>query len=417
MSAMTIVAPGRVQSWVRKYIKQFTFSSVWAQMSNVFEYGMPIPGAKEITIPSAVVTKISEEFRRGQYSATLISLRKPAAVIIGGPNSAEGKELNGTTKIVSVFYTNQRLPYALGDDSVMGSQEDFYGFAEAKTQLLTEQMEVDQTDYDHQMAMIEGSDLFLHSASAWDSSEYGSAISTPLAQTLHPNIYYWINGALTKNTWNEVYATAVANLETATDTELDDTDIFNLACLDATIFRLYRTITPLSGMRGNNQIKYVIKVSDCQMTQLETDTTTNQLRDLLKYTDKGFDQIINGFIGLYRGVALVVDQRAPIGTHSGTIAWNYVTPASPTVTRVAKGASTGTVEIAMGMGRGALGLVEVKGFGLVKKSKDYDFVDSICGARKRGTQRIDLDSAVAATSARINETSLLVITGTSAIGV
>ena len=66
------------------------------------------------------------------------------------------------------------------------------------------------------------------------------------------------------------------------------------------------------------------------------------------------------------------------------------------------------------MGRNALGCADVKSMDLIRdKTKDYQFVESVCGHRIRGTQRLDLDTTVAATSGRINESSFLFLTSTT----
>jgi hypothetical protein len=62
-------------------------------------------------------------------------------------------------------------------------------------------------------------------------------------------------------------------------------------------------------------------------------------------------------------------------------------------------------------------MADVMEMDLVKKSRDYEFVKSICGHRMRGTIRMDLDNTVAPTSARLNESSFIVLTSTVAASV
>lgn len=414
MGHPNIVAAGRVQSWVRKVIKQKLPTSLWDQISNRFAYSQTVPKASDNSIPSAVIHKVTSEFNDGQYSATLLSIRKPSVTVVGGANSAEGKESKPTTKIVTVFYTNQRIPMSLPDRTVMGNIAKFYSMAEATVDMIGD-LFVEQTDYDHQKATIDGADPVLTDAGAWENSEYGSEINHPVDPVLHPNTYALVAGVLTKNTWSATYATAVTALATIIDTEMVSTDIFNLAALDKIHLVATRTIVPLGGMGGNMEVQYVLKISDAQWYQLTTDTASNQWRDLLKYTEKGFDRMFSGYMGVYKGMMLLVDQRSPLFNVSGSTAgaFQYITPGSDGRTRVAKGSNTGTAEVAALYGRGALGLVEVEDFDLVKKSRDYEFVKSICGARARGTMRLDLDAAVAPTSARINETSMIILTATT----
>lgn len=416
MAHVNIVPAGRVQSWIRKTIKQKLPSSVWDQLSNRFAYAQTVPKASENSIPSAVVHKVTDEFKLGQWSATLLSIRKPSVAVVGGANSAEGKESKPTTKIVSVYYTNQRIPMSLPDSSVMGNIGQFYSMAEATVDMIGD-LFVEQTDYDHQKATIDGADPFLTDAGAWENSEYGSEINHPVDPVLHPNTYSLIGGVLTKNTWDPTYATAVTSLATAIDTEMVNTDIFNLAAMDKIHLVATRTIVPIGGMGGNAEVQYVLKISDAQWYQLTTDTASNQWRDLLKYTEKGFDRMFSGYVGVYKGMMIIVDQRAPLFNVSASTAgaFQYITPAADNRARVAKGSNTGTAEVAALYGRGALGLVEVEELDLVRKSRDYEFIKSICGSRARGTMRLDLDATVAPTAARINETSMIILTATTSV--
>jgi Protein of unknown function (DUF4043) len=413
MAHVNIVAPGLVQSWIRKTIKQKLPASTWDQISNQFEVSQSVPTSKDLKVPTAVVHKVTDEVRMGEYKATLLSIRKPNVQVIGGANSAEGKESKPTTKIVSVHYTNQRIPLTLPDDSVMGNEGQFYSMAEATVNMMGD-LFVEETDYDCQKAMIDGSDPFLSDAQYWENSEYGSEINHPVDPVLHPNLYYVVSAVVTKNTWNATYATANTTLATAIDTEMGSGDGMTLAVLDKIQLIATRTIVPLGGFGGMNEVAYVLKISDAQWYQLTQEATTG-IRDLLKYTESGFDRIFTGYLGVYKNMMIIVDQRAPLYNISGSTAgaFQYITPNGDNRVRVAKGSNTGTAEVAMLMGRGALGQVIVSEMDLIRKSRDYEFVKSICGHRRRGTQRMDLDATVAATSARINETSFIVLTATT----
>lgn len=419
MAVVNVVAPGRVQSWIRKTVKQKLLSSTWDQLSNRYEYNTPTPKAGQNMVPKSVIHKVTDDLKMGQYSVTLLAIRKTGAAVIGGANSAEGKESKPTTKIVSVFFTNQRVPKSLPDMSVMGNINEFYGIAEATIDMVGDDF-VEQTDYDCQRAVVDGCDEFLDAASAWQDSEYGSEIDAPMTKTLHPNTYWWnADSGLTKNTWSETYATANTNLATAIDAAaaMDSADGFTTKVADAIHLKAARTIVPVGGVGGNNEVKWVLKISDAQWYDWTTDTTASVgWRDLMKYTDGGFDRLFNGYVGVYKNMMVIVDQRSPLYNVSGstTGAFQYITPLADNRTRVAKAADTGTCEVAMLMGRGALGMADVMEMDLVRKSRDYEFVKSICGHRKRGTIRMDLDTTVAPTSSRINESSFLVLTSTLA---
>lgn len=418
MAHVNVVAAGRVQSWIRKTIKQKLLSSTWDQLSNRYEYDTPTPKSGQNMVPQTVIHKVTDDLKLGQYSVTMLAIRKTGAAVIGGANSAEGKESKPSTKVVSVYFTNQRVPKSLPDMSVMGGISDFYGIAEATIDMVGDDF-VEQTDYDSQRSMVDGCDEFMDSAAAWESSEYGSEISAPLSKVLHPNTYYWTT-KLNLNTWNATYATANTSLATAIDTEMTSSHGFTTATADAIHLKAARTIVSLGGVGGNSEVKWVLKISDAQWYDWTTDTTASVgWRDLMKYTEGGFDRLFNGYIGVYKNMMVIVDQRSPLYNVSGSTAgaFQYITPLADNRTRVAKGSNTGTCEVAMLMGRGALGLADVMEMDLVRKSRDYEFVKSICGHRKRGTMRLDLDATVAPTSARINESSFIVLTSTLAASV
>lgn len=412
MAHTVIAEAGRVQSFVRKAIKQQLLSSVWDQLSNRFAYNQSIPKADAKMMPTTIVTKVSDEFRDGEYRTTMISIRKPNATAIEGPNPAEGRESRSSTKIVSVFYNHQRFAMAISDRSVGGNIGKFYNALEYNIGVMKD-LFVEQTDYDHQKAVIDGANLGLTDTAAWQNSEYGSEIDAPVIPVLHPNVYAWHDNAATKNTWSATYGTATANLETLLD-DMDSDDVFNLTALDTMYLIASRKIAPIGGIGGNSEVKWVLKISDSQWHQLVTDTTTNGWKDLLKYTESGFDRVFMGYVGVYKNMMIIVDQRSPLAAISGgDTSFQYITPAGDNRTRAVTNGSTGTFEIAMLFGLGALGVAEINEMDVTKKGFDYDFSQGACMARDRGTMRLDLDSTVAPTAGRINETSFLFLTATT----
>lgn len=418
MAYVQVVGPGRVQSWIRKTVKQKINASTWDQLSNRYEYTQTVPKSGMSKVPSEVVHKITDDLKMGQYSVTMLAIRKTGAAVVGGSNSAEGKESKPTTKIFSAYFTNQRVPKSLPDMSVSGGMSEFYGIAQATIDMIGQDF-VEQTDYDCQRAMIDGCDEFLDSSAAWESSEYGSAINAPQTKCLHPNTYgYAASAGLVLNTWSATYATANTNLATLVDTGIAVTDTFNTKVADLIHLKATRTIVPMGGIGGKGEVNYVLKISDAQWYDWTADTTSSVgWRDLMKYTETGMDRLFNGFIGVYKSMMVIVDQRSPLYdvTNSTVGAWQYQTPLADNRVREVTAGNNGTRECAMLMGRGALAMADVMEMDLVRKSRDYEFVKSICGHRKRGTQRMDLDATVAPTSARVNESSFIVLTATSAV--
>lgn len=405
MAHTTIVASGRVQSWKRKTIKQHLFSSVWDQLSNRTHHTQTVPHSREEMVPTTVVHKVSDEFNKGTYQTTCLWVGRPQFKPIAGPNKAEGKERKMTTKHKTINYNVQRFPIVLGDESVDGDTNEFYALAERGVDTIKD-LYVESTDYDHERALIEGADEWLTSSSYWEDSEYGSDITTPKSDVLHPNMY--VACTTSKVTWSETRATALANLVTDT-TGLDSGDTFGIDDLDRIHLIATRTINPIGGIGGNNEVKWVLRLSDAQWYQCTTDSSSGKWRDLLKYTEKGFDRMLEGHIGVYKNMLIIVSQRSPIFDIENEV-FEYVTSASDERTRSqSTNASTqdGTAEIAVLMGLGAIALAEIQEADYVKKGFDYDFSEGMCGIRKRGTERMDIDTTVAATSGRINESSFL----------
>lgn len=412
MAHTVIAEAGRVQSFVRKAIKQHMLASVWDQLSNRFTYNQGVPKADARMMPTTIVTKVSDEFRDGEWKTTMISIRKPNANAIIGPNPAEGRESRSSTKIVSVFYNVQRFAMAISDRSVGGNIGKFYNALEYNVGVMKD-LFVEQTDYDHQKAVIDGADIGLTDASYWQNSEYGSEISNPVDPVLHPNVYTWHDNAISKNTWSATYATATVNLEGLLD-DMDADDIFNLSALDAIYLIASRKISPIGGIGGNNEVRWVLKISDAQWHQLVTDTAANGWKDLLKYTESGFDRVFMGYVGVYKNMMIIVDQRAPLAAiASNNTSFQYITPAGDNRVRAVTNGTTGTFEVAMLFGLGALGVAMIEEEDLMKKGFDYDFNNGACMTRTRGTMRLDLDATVAPTTARINETSFLFLTATT----
>jgi hypothetical protein len=414
----TIVAPGIVQSWRRRTIKEHQTMLTWDSLSNYWDVSQNIPGASERKVPETVVHKVKDDLDAGQYSVTVLSPRMVAMAAIGGGNTALGQEGNASSRMISVYYNIQRFPVVVGDRSVTGRMADkFYNLADRASTVISD-LFAKQTENDHWKALLEGGDSFLTSASYWQNADRPSSINAPLSPVFHPNVYYQINGAATKNTYSETWATAIGNLENATDTEWDNDDTFSLTSLDIMHLIAMRSINPLPGVKGDARVKWVAIISDAQWYQLCVDTTANaSIRDLIKYTDKDMATIMKGIPGaegVYKNMLLVVSQTSPLFNNtSGTGTFQYFAPLSDGRTRVAWVDNAGTAEIACVLGNSALMMADVSSVDYEKENLDYNFSKNMCGIRERGTQRTDLDSTVAATSARVNQSSFLYLTVTN----
>lgn len=411
MSYHTLIAGLRVQSWRRKAIKQHLLSSVWDQMSNRVSYNDAVPSAKSKTVPTTVFHKVKDSFDEGTQTTTVPWIGKLSVLPLGGPNKAEGNESRLATKMRRVAYNTQRVPIIINDQSVDGDLTKYYRMAEQAVDRVKDVF-VETTDYCSQRSMLEGADPYLTESEYWDGAEPASQLSAPEAEVLHPNIY--VDGVAAKVTYNATYATHETSLNGDAD-GMATTNIFDLAALDRIALLASRTTLAMDGLAGT-KAKWVLKLSDAQWYQLSTESSTGW-RDMLKYTEKGFDRMIDGAQGVYKDMMILVDQRAPLwdlAASAGSRA-KYITSAADNRTRAQKtnGNPDGTCEIAMLMGAGALAKAEIKELDFTKKGFDYDFSTGTCGMRAEGTVRMDFDSGTTATSARINQSSFLYFTATT----
>lgn len=419
MSHTTVVEPGRVQSWIRRTIKQQALECTFDQLSNRSSHLTPADEHSSKKIPTTVINKVSDKFNRGVMSTTAMWIGKPQMAVVGGPNTAEGNERKATTKIIRVFYNNQRFPLVLGDESVAGDAMEFYQAAE-DTSLMIEDLFAEQADYDYFHAACEGGDPQLVNSSFWEDSDKGSEITTPMSKTIHPNI--WCDSSGTKVTYHQTYSTFETSLQTAA-TALANTHIMSIAALDKIWLKCIRTLVPVRDASFRTQgIKWVVMMSDASYQQLVTSTTANaSMRDMFKHTKGGLEKIISGSFGVYRNMLLIVAPRQPIYdlTQDAGSRFRYVTPLADNRTRTeTTNASTadGSAEITLVMGNGALQHATVKEMDYKRKGFDYDFSEGMCGQKACGTVRSDIDLTVAASASRKNESSLLYLTAsTSAV--
>jgi hypothetical protein len=410
MSYHTLISGLRVQSWRRKAIKQHLLSSVWDQLSNRVSYNDAVPSAKAKTVPSTVIHKVKDSFDEGTQTTTVPWIGKLSVLPLGGPNKAEGNESRLATKMRRVPYNTQRVPIIINDQSVDGDLTKYYRMAEQAVDRVKDVF-VETTDWCSQRSILEGADDYLTESQYWDGAEPASQLSAPETEVLHPNIY--VDGVASKVTYNATYSTFESSLNGDAD-GMATTNIFDLAALDR--IALLASRHTLSLGEGTNKAKWVLKISDAQWYQLSTESSTGW-RDMLKYTEKGYDRMIDGAQGTYKDMMILVDQRAPLwdlAAAAGSRA-KYVTPLADNRTRVQKtnGAADGTCEIAMLLGAGALAKAEIKELDFTKKGFDYDFSTGTCGMRAEGTVRMDFDSGTTPTSARINQSSFLYFTATT----
>lgn len=417
MARIAVIPAAQVQSWMKKIVPQQLLSSVWGQFSNQFTANVPIPKQSERPLPTAIVMKMTDDFKNGSYRTTMITLLKGGVTPIVGPNVAAGNEYRATMQEAGLFYNVERIPRVVGDESVEGDIGEYYKLAEQTAGLIASDM-VEADDYHHQRSTVEGADVRLTDANFWQNSEKGSSINAPLSAVLHPNIWGWVNGALVKNTWSATNLTATTNLGTNILANMHTTDTFNMALLDLICAYAAKNIARLPGMQGETEVGWVLKISQGQWLQLMTDSAAGSVQDRLKFTDNEIAKVVTGYMGVYRNVMVVADMRSPLfNLTSATLsAAQYITSQSDARIPVLPTGTVGTFEIAMLYGNGALGMAVKSPLDYVKQdSQDYGFESGLCGVRKEGIRRLDFDATDAATSARRNFTSFLIVTATNAL--
>lgn len=416
MAAISIITAAQKQAWLSKLIPEFKLASLWSNISNTYAVSTPVPGQKDMPIPNAVVMRVTDEFRSGSYKTTALTVLKGNNTPVIGPNIAAGNEAHATLNEVALFWNVRRLGRLVTDRSVEGRIGEYFKLADQVSAQLNMD-NVEDTDYNHQRAIIDGADIGLTSASYWQSSDRGSTINAPLSAVLHPNIYAFKTGVLVKNTWSATDATARTNLGTLLS-GMAVTDIASLTFVDYIADFVSRNISPIpGGVQGTREVKWVCILSNLQWRQIMFSSAAGGVQDRFKYTNSSIDKVIEGFQGVYRNVLWLVDNRSPLFdvVSAGAATVQYITSSGDSRVPVVLSGTTGTFEIARLLGNYALGMAVAGEERFIEKvSQDYEFDRSLLLEQSYGIRRTDRDTTDAATSARTNITSALFVTATNA---
>ena len=231
-------------------------------------------------------------------------------------------------------------------------------------------------------------------------------------------------------TYSTVLATYETNIMTSIDALTTASNPFSLVGLDAVINEMCLRLIPLS---WKDNVDFVLLLSDFQCRELQDSTSTTGWSALMRAADpreygpkseeEGADnRAISGILGIYRRTLLINNGRAPLWDTSkaanGYVGYfkpwtggGYQNAADVAITRAAKtGATVGTCEIAIGLGKGAIGNPIVKGLSFDEQEKDYNFNKGVCGTRMAGWVRMDFDITTPTATSIQNQTSLLYFT-------
>lgn len=392
-----------MQSWKSKAQKQLINASVWESISNRQEVSAIIPNGGTKSISDSVVMYVSDQFKDGIFKTTIPSVDKLKRKGSMGWQKVQGTEERPQMRYKSIHYNVQRKGIALVDDSIDGDVAKGYEAIKQGNQFLTDYF-AELGDYDKQRTILEGAPEHLTEEYAWvGSSSFSSA---PVTVKLHPTIYY--KGATKKVTYSANQTTYRNNLTTAL-LGMEVTDKFEKFNLDSLVSLAQKHCIPLSWKSGDNQdIKWIAKISQVQADQL-MNTTDSAWNALYSNSDVRSvkNRAISGVVGVYRGILLLVDPRAPV-FNAKTKAFQYQKPweeadelgnyvnevvRNPYSTKGSADSSVAgygaTFEIAQVMGRGAIGSARIKELSFNNESFDYDFSKGSEARRACGDERMD----------------------------
>ena len=430
MASVTIPAALQKQSWTATMQKELIRRSPWEQMSNITVETQEIPTRKDMKmVPDSVIMKMGGEFDEGSYQLTIPLVGKLNAVGTFGRQPAEGQEETPTLKFKAVHYNVERKPISISEMSVDGQQDKFYKVGSKGTPMLTNYF-MELTDFNCHRSIVEGASWALTETLAWT----GGSFATP-PQTRKYNPTVMARGKAAVATYNTVLATYETAIQTYVDALTTAGNPFSLVGLDAVINEMTLRLLPLA---WKGDVDYVLLLSDFQCRELNDSTSTTGWNSLMRAADPreygansdtpGNDnRAISGILGIYHRTLIINNGRSPlwdttkaangyVGYFKPWTSGGYQNAADVTITRAAKtGAGVGTCEIAIGLGKGAIGNPVIQNLHFDEQEKDYNFNKGVCGARMAGWVRMDFDiTTITATSIQ-NQTSLLYFTPSPAV--
>ncbi len=431
MASSALVFPAlQVRDWLNKMERQVILGSVWGGVSNRADETTPIPSSGSNTVPDSVVATYGDRFRNGVQFVTIPSLDKLILQGQGGLQPVEGNEEKPVLRFKRVAYNVMRKGITLKDGSVEGDLTEAYNLVSERTSLLGDYFS-ELNDYNHSRGLLEAADIYLTEAAYWT----GDSITTPPAsRRIHPivlfrganglNIEDGSTGIAAWNTNQDTYRDAII---AKVDTQIAANTIFTRDVLDKMLWFASRNVRKLGWKSGSNNVSWVIIISEVQADQLLSDTSTGAWTSLFKEAGaRGVDnKSISGIIGYYREAMVMVNSRQPLfntdATGAGVSPFQYITPWGDTRTPVVKASGSGTMEVAMCLGKTALGQALVKKLDFNRQGKDYDFSEGFEARMSSGIERSDFyssggaDGVPTSTTRPKNWSSFVYLTGTPTI--
>lgn len=412
----------QVQSWQNTFQKELIRRSPWEQMSSITVETQEVPTSKEMkNVPDAVIIKMAGEFDQGSYQLTIPLVGKLNAIGVFGRQPADGTEEAPSIKFKAVHYNVERKAISVEEMSVDGGQDNFYKIGSKGTPMLTNYF-MELTDFNCHRTIVEGASWALTESAFWNGGSFPAA---PQVRRFNPTVMK--RGGTAVATYNTVLGTHEGNINTYVDSLTTASNPFALAGLDALVAEMGIRLIPLAWKSG---VDYVLLLSDFQCRELQDTTSSTSWSALMRNADareEKDNRAITGVLGIYRGVLLINNGRAPIWDTSkaanGYVGYfkpwssgGYQNAAEVAITRTAKtGAGAGTCEIGIALGKGAIGNPIIKNVGFDNQQKDYNFNKGLCGGRMAGWVRMDFDQVTPSNTSIQNQTSILYITPTPSV--
>lgn len=430
MAIATFSSALQVQSWASTMQKELIRRSPWEQMSNLTVETTEIPTRKDMkTVPDSVIIKMGGEFDEGSFQLTIPLVGKLNAIGVFGRQPADGQEEAPALKFKAVNYNVERKPISVQEMSVDGQQDKFYKIGAKGTPMLTTYF-MELTDFNCHRSIVEGASWALTETAFWTG---GSFTTPPQTRKYNPTVMK--RGGTAVATYSTVLATYEAAIQTYVDSLTTGSNPFSLVGLDAVINEMCLRLLPLS---WKDSVDFVLLLSDFQCRELQDSTSTTGWSALMRAADpreygaNGADpgddnRAISGILGIYRRTLIINNGRAPlwdtskaangyVGYFKPWSAGGYNNASEVAITRTAKTTTgAGTCEIAIGLGKGAIGNPIIKQLGFDEQMKDYNFNKGVCGIRMAGWVRMDFDIASQSTTSIQNQTSLLYFTPTPSV--
>lgn len=417
----------QIQSWASTMQKELIRRSPWEQMSNLTVETTEIPTKKSMKmVPDAVIIKMGGEFDEGSFQLTIPLVGKLNTIGKFGREVVDGSEEAPSLKFKAVHYNVERKGISIQEMSVDGQQDRFYKIGAKGTPMLTTYF-MELTDFNCHRAIVEGASWALTESAYWTGGSFSSA---PQTRKYNPTVMK--RGGSAVATYSTTLATYEGNIQTYIDSLTTASNPFSLVGLDAVINEMCLRLLPLS---WKDSVDFVLLLSDFQCRELQDSTSTTGWSALMRaadpreYGSKGDgsseeNRAISGILGIYRRTLIINNGRAPLWDTSkaanGYVGYfkpwssgGHQNASNVAITRAAKTTTgAGTCEIAIGLGKGAIGNPIVKQLNFEEQEKDYNFNKGVCGGRMAGWVRMDFDIASPTSSSIQNQTSLLYFTPT-----